>query len=69
MQFDPNTFQENIGELCEEDMNAMCDNIISYSADFCPVSPNIESALILVAKESYYAALKTIERAVMASFK
>lgn len=69
MQFNPDTFQETIDEFYEEDMNKMCDNIISYAADFCPVSPNIESALTLVAKESYLAALKTIERAIMASFK
>ena len=69
MQFNPDTFQEHINEFYEEDMNTMCDNITSYSANFCPVSPNIESALTLVAQESYLAALKTIERAVMASLK
>ncbi len=69
MQFNPDTFQETIDELWEENMNKMCDNIISYSTDFCPVPPNVESALLIAAKESYLAALKTIEHAVIASFK
>lgn len=69
MQLNRDIFEETLNKYWEEDMSGMCDNILSYSSKFCPVSPQMETALTLAAKESYLTALKTIERAVIASLE
>ncbi|MFV0362256.1 MAG: hypothetical protein ACK5LL_04085 [Suipraeoptans sp.] len=67
MKFNKDIFQQHIGNSYESDMIDILNAIDSCAEERCNVSPDTLELVHVAAKESYLAALKTIEDALISS--
>lgn len=67
MSFNLDAFRKTIDDSYEIDMDNLTESLIDHTEKFYPVSPNVQNAICLAAKESYLAALKTLEQAVISA--
>lgn len=57
----------SIGEIAQEHILDMKNHIDNYFSNYCVLSPDSKKAIMYASEEAYFAALKTIEAAIISS--